>query len=108
MSAPKRAATIKLASESDARWFEQHPNRAHRLRPAFRGEMRGDGWIAIRQIQPGLRIRAQFWPVGVPPLDEATAHSVFDLVIECKGTGRFVPPAEIRRRADMLDRGGRA
>ena len=52
----------------DSKWFRRHPNRAHRLRPPFPGEVIPIGedfvappgweiWLIILQIAPGVRVK---------------------------------------------------
>ena len=84
--------------EDDRAWFEQHPDRAQRVRAVYPGEdqhghviektPQGHQLIVlIRQVEPGLRMKNTFylneelWPV---PEDEAIAHAMFDLA-ECGG-----------------------
>jgi hypothetical protein len=82
------------ASELDRLFFERNPKRSYRLRPARAGEVPGltippQGWayVAVRQIQPGVRVRI---PVHLPDfpndredlakaiVDAATAGMGFD------------------------------
>jgi hypothetical protein len=59
---------LSAASESDRAWFEEHPQRSHRVRQALPGE-----WphvmrlphdyrliTVVQQMRPGLRLRAAF------------------------------------------------
>lgn len=74
----------------DAKWFAEHPDRSHRLRPIFSGEPHHaeheppEGhalYVIVRQIEPGQRVKLAFFrnvSIGIPE-DEAIMHAVFDL-----------------------------
>ena len=101
-----------LWKRDDAAWFTAHPRRSHRVRDGFPGEFeRASGgpvdFVVVRQIQPGLRIRAPFTLVecGADALgmmqalamrglndDEAAAHTLFDLT---RAGGRLIPTVEL-------------
>jgi hypothetical protein len=88
----------------DARWFKEHPQRAHRLRPPLPGEIDGTALadlakaragsvviMVIRQVEPGSRMRGGLCldvRMLVPdagsgmPDDESFAHALFDLAVE--------------------------
>ena len=99
----------------DAAWFTAHPRRSHRVRDGFPGEFeRASGgpvdFVVVRQIQPGLRIRASFTlaECGADALgmmqalalraldddDEAAAHTLFDMTQAGAG-GRSIPTVEL-------------
>jgi hypothetical protein len=40
-------------------------------------EVAGGIWIAVRQIQPGIRFKVPFTPREPPPGNEALAHAIF-------------------------------
>jgi hypothetical protein len=110
-----------LWKEDDARWFKANPTRAHRLRPAFAGELEGlshanepipvghEYQVLVRQVQPGTRLRMGFCrnpEVPIPDL-EPLIHAVFDVVSASKGgvvSTREV--AELALRYAAADEGG--
>jgi hypothetical protein len=80
--------------DDDRLWFEAHSDRSHRLRRPFAGEKyyRGDrppiapprheSQILVRQLQPGMRIRASFirnLAIDIPDY-EPILHALFDVV----------------------------
>lgn len=78
-----RPDPINVASERDRLFFERHPRRSCRVRPAIAGELPGlttpaEGWamIAVRQIAPGVRARMSFTAPAIIPDSEATTHSL--------------------------------
>jgi hypothetical protein len=69
-------------SDDDRAWFERHPRRSYRLRRSYPDEAPDDlilGWVIVRQIAPGLRLRAV---VGLntdtPRDDEENARRLFE------------------------------
>jgi hypothetical protein len=82
-------------SDLDATWFAAHPDRSHRVRRAVADEIpahldqRRWKWMAIRQLEPGLRIRL---PLNMPYTrmlldliaDEEGARTVFDMAVEAR------------------------
>jgi hypothetical protein len=82
----------------DRDWFEQNPQRSHRARPPFPGEVDEEAPLGqalimlVRQVQPGVRRRAsvfidaEFLPL---PEDEAVVHALFEAV-----TGHEAMPAD--------------
>jgi hypothetical protein len=76
----------------DHDWFARNPTRAHRVRPAFPREAQESAWptetpdgyallIAVRQIEPGERLRASFFrSLAAPDLShlESFCHALFD------------------------------
>ena len=87
----------------DAAWLKAHPQRAHRVRDQFLGEhfeptsSAQIDFVVVRQIRPGLRIRAPFTLVEALAMrglndDEAAAHTPFDLT---RAGGRLIPTVEL-------------
>jgi hypothetical protein len=78
--------------KDDREWFEQHPERSHRARLPFAGEIDHqrcgsvpDGHrllLLLRQVEPGKRIKSGFFIsdelLPVPDV-EAVAHALFDI-----------------------------
>jgi hypothetical protein len=92
----------------DREWFEQHPRRTHRLRPAHPSEAAAR-WVAVRQVRPGYRHRVGFDPPFDPPDLEAYAHALFDLIAEAAQAGDVkVLATDIYQRATAMAREGRA
>jgi hypothetical protein len=90
----------------DANWFAANPTRSHRLRPPFPNETFGDKplpdlppgheiCVAIRQIEPGTRVKFAFARnTKVPmPDDESSIHAFFD--VAAKGGGDYGTVAEL-------------
>jgi len=85
----------------DKLWFEQHPERAHRTRSPFPGEIDEAAIktsaeralvMLIRQVEPGARLRAVVdIIIDLLPLpdDEATLHALFEA-----GMGREAVPRD--------------
>jgi hypothetical protein len=85
-------------ARDDRQWFQQRPDRSHRVRSRFPGEEFGSGddptldMIAVRQIAAGVRVRSPFEMPASPCAEyvreaAATEHGaaiLFDLTI----TGR--------------------
>ena len=87
--------TIDKLIDTDRRFFERRPERSHRVRRAFAEEVaageivlgqrrelppHGAWFVAIRQIQPGVRVRA-FFIAGrglETDLSEAQAVGIFE------------------------------
>lgn len=80
----------------DALWFENHPDRSHRLRPMHAGEQEtlppemkeavipvDHRWeILVRQIKQGQRVRSAFCrntSMDIPDIEEVI-HAIFDTV----------------------------
>ena len=102
--------------KDDAAWFEAHPHRAHRVRDRFPYErFKGEpsdlpnaaiSKIIVRQIRPGLRVRAAFIVKECDPdaiavlremiemaeLRESVAHALFE---STQNNGRLVQIHEI-------------
>jgi hypothetical protein len=84
--------TAKDPSDRDADWFAAHPNRNYLVRRAVADEIpahldqRCWKWMAICQLQPGVRVRLPFnLPYGKRALlnfvmDEEGAKMMFDMV----------------------------
>lgn len=112
-SAPRHEAI-----DDDQKWFEEHPDRSHRLRSMHAGEAPGiapGSWVCIRQLEPGLRRRVGFVPDDPQALRdlvdcEVFAHALFDTLLMTMQTGRKRwPPEELCLRISMLlGQGGRA
>ncbi len=77
----------------DREWFDRHPRRTHRARPAHPGEQQSlmstptktpeghELWVLIRQVEPGRRVRIPFFrdPVTELPDIDAVVAALFDL-----------------------------
>ena len=89
-----KATTAEQAVQaSDRTFFQQHPRRNFRLRPAFTveieqlasDELLPEGfcwWVVIKQIEPGIRCR---WPFGAPhslptEVSENTARDMWSII----------------------------
>ena len=74
-------------SDDDRRWFRQNPDRNHRVRRALLDEApdnAGPGWVIVRQVAPGLRMRAVVdLDTDRPVDDEANARQLFERLLEC-------------------------
>ena len=67
---PKTEAALERANKLDRAWFERHPERAHRVRRLVPGEPLCEdtpppmaaltAYVVVKQIAPGLRVRAAF------------------------------------------------
>ena len=71
------------------------------------GTSEGEGYIVVRQIVPGLRMRMPFnAPVALPDEDppEPVAHAIFDLTQE--KAGQSVSVAELYGRIYAYSVGG--
>lgn len=72
---------IKLASESDRRWFVAHPERNHRLRRAVFAEAPAHPdlltFVLVKQIEPGVRARAVIYAASVPPCEPNEAEAAW-------------------------------
>jgi len=98
-----RNARINTASspwkDDDARWFKANPTRAHRLRPAYPGELDDvsdlqgpvpaghELQVLLRQVEPGKRLRTAFCrnlEMSIPDV-EPVIHAIFDVVSASKG-----------------------
>jgi len=78
--------------QDDRDWFKQHPERSHRARFPFAGEIRPEQCgpapeghrllVLLRQVEPGKRIKSGFFIsdelLPVPEV-EAVAHALFDI-----------------------------
>lgn len=105
----------------DARWFQQNPARAHRLRPAFPGELEGlpeattplpsghEFQILLRQVQPGTRLRTAFCrnlEIPIPDI-EPLMHALFDVVSASNGGAVSTEQvAELALRYASIGNGG--
>jgi hypothetical protein len=87
--APVKARLLKPGSDSDRQWFLDHHGRDHRIREPLGGETlvfrppAGDRrLIVVRQIEPGVRLKASLdWPAELPPPlnSEAAARALYDV-----------------------------
>src|SRR3954453_23011204 len=65
-------AAIERTSELDRAWFRLHPERARRVRRATAPERQNDRppgcslFVVVKQVVPGLRMRAGFWGTCYP------------------------------------------
>lgn len=86
--APNACCPVEAASQADAAWFRANPHRRHRIRPAVPGEFAPQGelppmapgfrrFVAVRQIQPGFRVRIPFRVAVEPAQTEGAARAVF-------------------------------
>jgi hypothetical protein len=113
-------------SRSGAKWFKMHRRRAHRVRAAFPGEMKGHPYdpltdrIVVRQTSRGVRMRERF-RVAECAADtvemqqglraraehsEGAAHLMFDLATE--HAERLILPAELTEMIRLYEAGGGA
>jgi hypothetical protein len=81
---------VERASERDRRFFERNPDRQHRVRPAHPAEFEQVGlpeppddspfkaYIAVKQIEPGVRIRKPLYAIIPHAVGEDEARSVFE------------------------------
>jgi hypothetical protein len=99
-----------LAVRLDREWFQSHPRRSHRIRRAIAGESPGvppDCYVAVRQMQPGLRLRRHFATAAPLPQGEAPehiAHAFYDVLDEYPG--KVVPGHEFSQRIRAYALGG--
>src|SRR5260370_30668258 len=80
----------EAASLDDRGWFDRHPGRKHRLRPGWPGELGAPSgaWVAIRQLEPGVRYRTPFHFRCLPPVvepGEGFAARVFEVTAMKRG-----------------------
>jgi hypothetical protein len=70
-SRPDAIVTVHRGPSSwardDAKWFGRRPDRSHRARPRLPdewfvepGDAPDSDWVAVRQIEPGIRVRSPF------------------------------------------------
>jgi hypothetical protein len=72
-----------LRSDDDRAWFRRYPGRSYRVRQAYPDEAPDHltgVWVIVRQVTPGLRVRAV---VGLdtdarPDENEANARRLFE------------------------------
>jgi len=99
--------------EDDRRWFAANPTRSHRLRRAFEAETllgrAAPTWIAVRQIEPGKRLRLGFEPPEPLPNAEPVAHALFDVLADAFAAGYdAIPLRDVIARVSARGSGGRA
>jgi hypothetical protein len=105
---PRDPDAQSLAVSLDKDWFQSHPHRSHRIRRAIAGESPGvppGCYVAVRQVQPGFRLRLHFAAAAPLPQDEAPehiAHALYDLLQEHK----VVPCHELSQRIRAYALGG--
>lgn len=75
---------VDLATENDREWFAANPERSYRVRLLVAGEIAcprvaGDGlwYVAVRQIRPGVRVRAAGYLYAPPHDEELDAEALF-------------------------------
>jgi hypothetical protein len=101
----------------DRQWFAANPQRSHRLRPAFPGELdalRGSNpscelqappdheiQFVVRQVEPGKRIRLPLCrDIACPIPDiEPILHAIFDIYSKGGPAGTPVSVAEVKELA---------
>jgi hypothetical protein len=95
----------------DMLWFQQNPTRAHRCRRAFDGEWEAvqlpPGYTLVtlvRQVRPGLRLRAP-WSLllgsdDAEAVPDEVVHALFDFSSE--NPGKNPDPDDLRRRITLL------
>ncbi len=81
-------AAADEASERDRMFFERHPDRTHRLRPARAGELPGldvpvRGWsfVLVKQVARGFRVRVPFVAPDLILDTEARAKAIAAVVL---------------------------
>lgn len=92
LSAAQIAAT-ESASDDDRNWFNDHPDRHHRIRRGHFGEVPAHPdyltLIAVRQVTPGVRIRLSFYstsPLPAEEVPEVIAAAAFAQMLMMSGT----------------------
>jgi hypothetical protein len=117
------AEKLKLRTEEtawkadDAAWFKAHPDRSHRLRRVFDGELEANSnnnndvllpefheiQILVRQVKPGMRIRRSIYRdlrTLIPDV-EAVIHAMFDLF---EGDGKIGQPISVQQVENLARR----
>jgi len=100
MSPPADGGAIwpSPGSDDDRCWFARHPRRSYRIRPAFPDEVADTvtgGWTIVRQIAPGVRVRACVALDHDDPDDsEANARRLFEQVCEIDEARQIVHAVE--------------
>jgi hypothetical protein len=100
MSPPADGGAIwsSPGSDDDRSWFACHPRRSYRLRPAFPDEVAdivAGGWTIVRQIAPGVRVRACVILDHDDPDDgEANARRLFKQIYKIDRARRIVRAIE--------------
>jgi hypothetical protein len=96
--------------KTDRKWFSANPLRRYYVRPMLPGEfpeaLPGEHWYtAVRQVQPGYRLRWGFQWFGEPPSHELfEGEEVSKIIFDHLATdpGRFVSGEELK--AHVLSR----
>jgi hypothetical protein len=100
-----RSHLLDAASEDDRLWFERHAGRNHRIRAPIGGERAflpplqpGCSWLVIiRQIRPGVRVKASLQWIGAQPLNSERVAT--RLLSGTPGMARFAAIERIMRGA---------
>jgi len=113
---PNSRGTVSLLDNpwktDDRKWFEDHPERSHRLRQTFDGELppefQNDNMpghehnTIVRQIAPGERVRVFFYrriDAHIPDI-EPVIHALFDTVAGGQlGAGELITSSAIAEPA---------
>jgi hypothetical protein len=109
----------KVKELTDAKWFKENPERSHRLRPMFPGELDPPDEappdhkfrVLVRQVGPGTHLRLLFCPnVNTPvPNGEALIHAIFDVVsAEGRVPGNPISTDEVAELAERYARAVRS
>jgi hypothetical protein len=108
------SAGVSPLSCDDRKWFAANPQRSHRLRPAFPGELAAsrvsipmpsghEVQYLVRQVEPGKRIRLPFCrDIACPiPGIEPIVHALFDIYSQgpAGAPPRVVSVAEVAQLA---------
>src|SRR3954447_10736325 len=97
-------AAIERTSELDRAWFRLHPERAHRVRRATAPERQNEKppgcslFIVVKQVVPGLRMRAGFWGTRDPCCCETCAADLWVKFAPAKFQAMAVEAAAIMLR----------
>ncbi len=91
---PHVIAACEAASAADRAWFKANPDRSHRIRRAFFGETPQHpdllGFVVVRQVALGVRVRALYLRQPPSPPHEATedeAASLFRKIMDSQPQG---------------------
>jgi hypothetical protein len=93
--------TTDRVSKNDRLWFEAHPDRQYLVRPWVVGESEppegpGEPYVIVRNVVPGIRIRAVMTVVPAALLPEEAPEAVLEQI------WRSHTPPKIRAGADEL------
>lgn len=117
VSRSKERTSVSLATTpwktDDAAWFDAHPGRSHRLRPAFPDEFKHlehefgempehhEVQTLVRQVEVGTRIRTPFGRdlrTEIPDL-EPVLHALYDLVAQRNPAARNLSVSDVAELA---------